>query len=208
MQALVDRLLRDGVNLGNNILKVDGFINHQLDPHLTREIGKALAQQFRDAGVADVTKVVTAEVSGIAFALQTAMELGVESIYARKVRPVTMPRDSYTRRVTSPTKGHEVEIVLNPEYIGPQDRVLLVDDFLASGETLAALHDLVSQSGAKVTGFGCVIEKSFQEGRRVLAPYGLPIVSLAMIQSMDNGGIKAVATPPELCRAPGSTTMA
>ena len=208
MQALVDRLLRDGVNLGNNILKVDGFINHQLDPHLTREIGKALAQKFRDAGIDDATKVVTAEVSGIAFALQTAIELGIETIFARKVRPVTMPKDSYTRQVNSPTKGQEVEIVLNPEYIGPRDRVLLVDDFLASGETLAALHALVSQSGAAVTGFGCVIEKSFQDGRRVLTPYGLPIVSLAMIQSMDNSAIKAVATPPELCGASGLTAVA
>lgn len=208
MQALVDRLHRDGVNLGNNILKVDGFINHQLDPRLTREIGKALAQRFRDVGVNDPTKVVTAEVSGIAFALQTAIELGIESIYARKVRPVTMPPDSYTRRVTSPTKGHEVEIVLNPEYIGPQDRVLLVDDFLASGETLAALYDLVSHSGAEVIGFGCVIEKSFQEGRRVLTPYGLPVVSLAMIESMEDGVIKAVATPPALCRAPAPTATA
>ncbi|MDE0670513.1 MAG: xanthine phosphoribosyltransferase [Caldilineaceae bacterium SB0662_bin_9] len=208
MQALVDRLLRDGVNLGNNILKVDGFINHQLDPQLTREIGKALARKFRDAGINDATKVVTAEVSGIAFALQTAIELDIETIFARKVRPVTMPKDSYTRRVNSPTKGQEVEIVLNPEYIGPQDRVLLVDDFLASGETLAALHDLVSQSGATVAGFGCVIEKSFQNGRRVLTPYGLPIVSLAMIQSMDNGSIRAVATPPELYRVPGMTAVA
>ena len=208
MQALVDRLLRDGVNLGNNILKVDGFINHQLDPHLTREIGKALAKKFRDAGIDDATKVVTAEVSGIAFALQTAIELDIETIFARKVRPVTMPKDSYTRRVNSPTKGREVEIVLNPEYIGPRDRVLLVDDFLASGETLAALHDLVSQSGAAVTGFGCVIEKAFQEGRRVLTPYGLPIVSLATIQSMDNSAIKAVATPPELCGVSGPAAAA
>ncbi|MXZ41234.1 MAG: xanthine phosphoribosyltransferase [Caldilineaceae bacterium SB0666_bin_21] len=208
MQALVDRLLRDGVNLGNNILKVDGFINHQLDPQLTREIGKALAQKFRDAGINDATKVVTAEVSGIAFALQTAIELEIETIFARKVRPVTMPKHSYTRRVNSPTKGQEVEIVLNPEYIGSQDRVLLVDDFLASGETLAALHDLVSQSGATVIGFGCVIEKSFQDGRRVLTPYELPIVSLAMIQSMDNGVIRAVTTPPELYRAPGNTAAA
>ena len=205
MQALIDRLHRDGVNLGKNILKVDGFINHQLDPKLTQEIGKTLAKRFRDAGVADATKIVTAEVSGIAFALQTAIEFGIEAIYARKVRPVTMPKDSYSRKVNSPTKGQEVEIVLNPEYIGPQDRVLLVDDFLASGETLAALHDLVSQSGAMVTGFGCVIEKSFQDGRKVLLPYELPIVSLALIQSMNDGVIDAIETPVEMCLAPAQS---
>lgn len=189
MQALVERIRSQGVDLGHNILKVDGFINHQLDPQLTVQIGIRLATGLLEAGVRGVTKVVTAEVSGIAFALQTGIALDVPAIFARKVRPVTMPKNSYRRLVISPTKGTEVELVLNPEHISSTDRVILVDDFLASGETLVALHELVSQSGADVVGFGCVIEKTFQQGRALLAGYKVPVVTLAQIHAMEDGQI-------------------
>lgn len=190
MQALVDRILTEGENLGGNILKVDGFINHKLEPDLTYQIGTHLARGLLEAGVRGVTKVVTAEVSGIAFALQTGIALDVPAVFARKVRPITMPADAYRRSVLSPTKGTEIELVLNPEYINANDRVVLIDDFLASGETLVALHELVSMSGAIPVGFGCVIEKTFQCGRERLAAYELPVVTLARIVSMDAGGIQ------------------
>ena len=193
MQELVHRIQNQGVDLGRNILKVDGFINHQLDPRLTLQIGQEMARCLLAAGVTEPTKVVTAEVSGIAFALQTGIALNVPVIFARKVRPVTMPANAYRKIVVSPTKGQEVELVLNPEYIHAQDRVVLVDDFLASGETLVALHELVSQSGAAVIGIGCVIEKTFQAGRQVLADYGIPVVSLARVNSMQAGRIHVEA---------------
>lgn len=190
MQRLVQKIQAQGVDLGRNILKVDGFINHQLEPALTRDIGEELARQLLATGIPRPTKVVTAEVSGIAFALETGIALEIPAIFARKIRPVTMPAHAYRKTVTSPTKGTEVELVLNPEYIAGHDRVVLVDDFLASGSTLVALHELVSQSGAAIVGFGCVIEKSFQKGRTLLAGYGVPIVSLAIVHGMQDGHIQ------------------
>ena len=190
MQALVDKIRSQGVDLGQNILKVDGFINHQLEPQLTLQIGTRLALGLLEAGVRGVTKVVTAEVSGIAFALQTGIALDVPAIFARKVRPITMPENAYKRLVISPTKGTEVELVLNPEHITSSDRVVLVDDFLASGETLVALHELVSQSGAEIVGIGCVIEKTFQHGRALLSRYKVPVVTLAQIHAMEGGQIQ------------------
>ena len=189
MQALVDKIRSQGVDLGHNILKVDGFINHQVEPQLTLQIGTHLALGLLEAGVRRVTKVVTAEVSGIAFAVQTGIALDVPAIFARKIRPITMPANAYRRVVVSPTKGSEVELVLNPEHISAKDRVVLVDDFLASGETLVALHELVSQSGAEIVGIGCVIEKTFQRGRHLLAPYNIPVVTLAQIHAMEGGQI-------------------
>ncbi len=190
MQELVHRIQTQGVDLGRNILKVDGFINHQLDPQLTWQIGQEMARSLQAAGVSRPTKVVTAEVSGIAFALQTGIALNVPVIFARKVRPVTMPANAYRKTVVSPTKGQEVELVLNPEYIHAHDRVVLVDDFLASGETLVALHELVSLSGAAIIGIGCVIEKTFQSGRQRLAAYGIPVISLARVYAMQQGTIR------------------
>ncbi len=189
MQALVERIRLQGVDLGRNILKVDGFINHQLDPRLTVQIGTHLARGLLEAGVRGVTKVVTAEVSGIAFAVQTGIALDVPAIFARKIRPVTMPENAYRRVVVSPTKGSAVELVLNPEHIRAADRVVLVDDFLASGETLVALHELVSQSGAEIVGIGCVIEKTYQQGRALLQPYKVPVVTLAHVHAMEGGRI-------------------
>ena len=189
MRELVEKIRSQGVDLGRNILKVDGFINHQLEPQLTVRIGTRLARGLLEAGVCGVTKVVTAEVSGIAFAVQTGIALDVPAIFARKIRPVTMPKNAYRRVVVSPTKGSEVELVLNPEHICSADRVVLVDDFLASGATLIALHELVSQSGAEIVGIGCVIEKTYQQGRNLLKPYNVPVVTLAHVHAMEGGQI-------------------
>ena len=189
MQALVERIRSEGRNLGHGILKVDGFINHQLDPTLTAEMGREFAARFAAQGVDQITKVITAEVSGIAPALATGMVLNVPVIYARKRRPITMPKGYYSSTAPSHTKGGIVELIVSPEYLQPHDRVLLIDDFLASGRTIDALATLVTQCGAQLTGIGCIIEKSFEEGRRRLAHLGVPIVTLAVIEPMDGDQI-------------------
>ena len=185
MKALVDRIRSEGRNLGNGILKVDGFVNHQLDPTLTRQMGEEFVRRFAAQGVTQITKVVTAEVSGIAPALAVSMELDVPTIYARKTRPITMPEGYYSSSAPSHTKGGLVELIVSPEYLHPSDRVLLIDDFLATGKTIDALATLIEQCGATLCGIGCIIEKDFEGGRASLAHWGVPIVTLAVIESME-----------------------
>jgi len=189
VQALIDRIRAEGRNLGGGILKVDGFVNHQLDPDLTMEMGHEFVRRFAGAGVIGVTKVITAEVSGIAPALATGIALGVPVVYARKTRPITMQTGAYTAEAPSHTKGGIVQLIVSPEYLIPTDRVLLIDDFLASGQTIAALAELIDQCHATLCGIGCIIEKSFEGGRELLTPLNVPIVALATIDSMDGSGI-------------------
>ncbi|MFN8487289.1 MAG: xanthine phosphoribosyltransferase [Caldilineaceae bacterium] len=189
MQALVERIRSEGRNLGRGILKVDGFINHQLDPELTMGMGEAFARRFANASATGITKIITAEVSGIAPALTTGLVLHVPIIYARKTRPITMPTGYYSASAPSHTKGGMVELIVSPEYLFPTDRVLLIDDFLATGKTIAALATLVAQCGATLCGIGCIVEKVFEGGREQLAPLGVPIISLAVIESMDGDTI-------------------
>jgi len=192
VKELVERIRREGRNLGRGILKVDGFINHQLDPVLTLAMGHEFAQRFAAAGVTHITKIVTAEVSGIAPALTTAIVLNVPVVYARKSRPVTMPSGYYSAKAPSHTKGGIVELIISPEYLFPTDRVLLIDDFLATGLTISALADVIGQCGATLCGIGCLVEKRFEGGRKHLQPLGVPIVSLAVIESMENECIEVV----------------
>ncbi len=192
MKELVERIRREGRNLGRGILKVDGFINHQLDPALTLAMGQEFARRFAAAGATHVTKIVTAEVSGIAPALTTAIVLNVPVVYARKSRPVTMPSGYYSAQAPSHTKGGVVELIISPEYLLPSDRVLLIDDFLATGLTIGALADVIAQCGATLCGIGCLVEKRFEGGRAHLQPLGVPIVSLAIIESMENDCIEVV----------------
>lgn len=190
MQALIERIRREGRNLGNGILKVDGFVNHQLDPALTLEMGAEFARRFAALGVTDISKIITAEVSGIAPALTTGYALGVPVIYARKSRPITMQNGYYSASAPSHTKGGLVELIVSPEYLQPSDRVILIDDFLASGETIAALAELIFQCDATLCGIGCVIEKEFEGGRERLAHLNVPIVSLALVESMEGDDIR------------------
>jgi len=192
---LVERIRLEGRNLGRGILKVDGFINHQLDPELTMEMGRSFARRFAARGVSGVTKIITAEVSGIAPALTTGVMLGVPVIYARKTRPITMPDGYYAAQAPSHTKGGIVDLIVSPEYLSPPDRVILIDDFLASGKTIEALVTLVEQCGATLCGIGCLVEKSFEGGRARLSHLNVPIVSLAVIESMD--GDQIVVRDPE-----------
>jgi xanthine phosphoribosyltransferase len=186
MEILKERIRREGVNLGGGILKVDSFINHQVDPTLMLAVGGALAARFAHL---QPGKVFTAEISGIAPALTTALALGVPVVYARKTRPITMHPNAMVETAPSHTKGREVTLTVSPEFLGPGDRVLVIDDFLASGKTIEALARLVRASGATLIGIGAVIEKRFETGREGLAHWGVPIEALAMIASMDEGKI-------------------
>jgi xanthine phosphoribosyltransferase len=181
MQALIERIRAEAVHIGRGIIKVDGFVNHQIDPALTTQMGAEFAQRFAQAGVDGPTKVITAEVSGIAPALATAQALNVPLVYARKHRPITMPDGFFLAEAPSHTKGGIVRLMISPQYLGVGDHVLLIDDFLATGETIHALVRLVQQSGATLCGIGCVIEKVFEGGREQLADLDVPIVTLAKI---------------------------
>jgi xanthine phosphoribosyltransferase len=186
MQALQDRILREGKNLGGGILKVDGFINHQVDPALMLEAGRELAARFADAGA---TKVLTAEISGIAPALTTALALDLPLVYARKTKPVTMTEPVYVEAAPSHTKGLSVFLMASPEFLGPGDRILIVDDFLASGQTIGALVRMVQHAGAELVGIGALVEKSFEQGRLVLETLGVPLHALAVVADMSDGRI-------------------
>jgi len=186
MLNLKQRILKDGRNLGNGILKVDGFINHQVDPRLMDECGRELARRL---GALGATKVLTAEISGIAPAVTTALHLGLPVVYARKQKPITMPNEIFLTLAPSHTKGRTVELIVSPEYLRSQERVLIIDDFLASGQTILGLARLAQAAGATIVGIGAVIEKSFEGGRALLSGLGVPIESLAIIEDMSDGKI-------------------
>jgi xanthine phosphoribosyltransferase len=186
MKELNDRIRREGKNLGRGILKVDSFINHQVDPMLMMAVGQAMAARFYSCGA---TKVLTAEISGIAPALTTALALQVPVVYARKTKPITMHPNTITAMAPSHTKGHEVMLMVSPEFLGPGDRVLIIDDFLATGQTINALVELAQLAGATIVGIGAVIEKAFEHGREELAHLDVPIEALAVISSMEDGKI-------------------
>lgn len=186
LAVLKERILRDGKNLGNGILKVDNFINHQVDPQLMDVCGKEFARRFADLGA---TRILTAEISGIAPALMTALYLGLPVVYARKSKPITMPDTVYLTVAPSHTKGSLVELIVSPEYLARGERVLIIDDFLASGATIQGLVRLAQAAGSEVVGIGTLIEKAFEGGRAALTHLNIPIESLACIGGMDNGQI-------------------
>lgn len=183
VKELEERILRDGKILGGGILKVDSFVNHQVDPLLMDACGREFARLFASVGA---TKVLTAEISGIAPALTTAIHLGLPVVYARKTKPVTMPDQVYLTLAPSHTKGRMVELIISPEYLANGEKVLIIDDFLASGQTILGLVRLAEASGSKVVGIGALIEKLFEGGRAALHSLGLPIHSLACITAMDD----------------------
>ncbi|HSQ18419.1 MAG TPA: xanthine phosphoribosyltransferase [Anaerolineales bacterium] len=182
MEELKQRILRDGKYLGNGILKVDGFINHQVDPALMDACGVELARRFQHVGA---TKVLTAEISGIAPAVTTALHLGLPVVYARKTKPITMPDQVFLTLSPSHTKGRMVELIVSPEYLASGERVLIIDDFLATGATILGLARLAQTAGSTLVGIGALVEKSFEGGREALAHLGVPIESLACIIAMD-----------------------
>jgi xanthine phosphoribosyltransferase len=183
MDMLRERIVRDGKNLGNGILKVDGFINHQVDPELMNICGQELANRFREIRA---TKVLTAEISGIAPAVLTAFHLKLPIVYARKSKPITMPDQVFLTLSPSHTKGRMVELVVSPEYLGNGERVLIIDDFLATGATILGLVRLAQTAGATIVGIGALIEKTFEGGREALSSLDIPIETLVKIVSMEN----------------------
>ncbi len=186
MQELKERIQREGKNLGNGILKVDGFINHQVDPRLMDACGREFAGYFQGVGA---TKVLTAEISGIAPALTTAYHLGLPVVYARKHKPITMPDQVFLTLSPSHTKGRIVELIISPEYLAGGERVIIIDDFLATGATILGLVRLAQTAGAQVVGVGTLVEKIFEGGRQSLAHLNIPVISLVRIKSMEGDQI-------------------
>lgn len=185
-EPLKARIAEHGESLGGGILKVDSFINHQVDPVLMEACGKEFARLFADT---KPTKVLTAEISGIAPALMTGKFLNLPVVYARKRKPITMPDAIFLTLAPSHTKGRMVELIVSPEYLRNNERVLIIDDFLASGATIAGLARLAEIAGAKLVGIGTLIEKTFEGGRELLTPLNIPIKSLVPIASLDDGQI-------------------
>ncbi len=186
MRELQERIMREGKNLGNGILKVDGFINHQVDPILMDACGRELARRFKDIGA---TKVLTAEISGIAPAVSTAYHLKLPVVYARKHKPITMPDQVFLTLSPSHTKGRMVELIISPEYLRDGERVIIIDDFLATGATILGLVRLAQTAGSTIAGVGTLIEKTFEGGRQALSSLGVPIEALVQITSMEGDQI-------------------
>lgn len=186
MQELKMRILKEGRNLGSGILKVDSFLNHQIDPALMVRLGQELARRLAPTRP---SKVLTAETSGIAPALATAAALGIPVVFARKHAPLTMDYTIVSENARSRTHGNEVQLMVSTEYLTPRDRVLIVDDFLATAQTILALARLTAKVNATLVGIGTVIEKQFERGRENLHGIGVPIESLAVIVSMEKGEI-------------------
>jgi xanthine phosphoribosyltransferase len=186
MNLLKNKIEYEGVVLSDTVLKVDSFLNHQVDPELMMEIGKEFAGRFKDLGI---TKVLTIESSGIAPGVMAALQLNVPLVFARKRKSLTLSEGILTSKVYSFTKQEENTISISSKYIEENDRVLLVDDFLANGQAALGLIDLVKQAGAHVAGIGIVIEKSFQDGGKLVRETGYRVESLAEIQSLENGKV-------------------
>lgn len=181
MKLLEEKIYREGIALNENILKVDGFINHQVDPVLMQKIGEEIALHFKEMGI---TKVVTIESSGIAPALMTAMSLHVPIVILKKQPSKVLNQDFYQTIVTSYTKGTNYELTLSKKYISSQDHVLIVDDFLANGEAASGAIQLLKQANASIAGVAILIEKSFQPGRKRLNDLGFEVFSLARISKL------------------------
>jgi xanthine phosphoribosyltransferase len=186
MQMLEERVSRDGRHLGNGVVKVDSFMNHQIDPVLMQAIGEEFARRFAHV---KPTRILTAETSGIAPALAAGMFLKIPLVFARKHQPITMAKEPFREVSTSPTHGKEVELLVSNEYMHASDRVLIIDDFLSSAKTIRALVHLIEQSGAVLVGIGTVIEKAYVGGRKQLSDIDVPIESLAIIDHCDGESV-------------------
>lgn len=185
-EELKARILAEGKNLGDGILKIDSILNHQLDTQLIMACGEEFARRFASDGV---TRILTAEVSGIAPAMAAGYALKVPVVYARKTKPVTMYGPIFLETAPSHTKGMEVNLMVSAEFMPAGERVLIIDDFLASGKTLKSLVRIVREAQCTLVGIGCVVEKTFEAGREILSKYEVPIETIAQITSMDDGQI-------------------
>ena len=183
MNIVEKRILRDGIVKAGNVLKVDSFLNHQIDVALLDEIAKELKRRFGDA---PVTKVLTIETSGIAIACAVAREYGAPVVFAKKAKTVNLDGEMYVAEVESFTHKKTNKVIVAKKFLNENDHVLIVDDFLANGCALQGLISIVDSAGAEVTGCGIVIEKGFQEGGHRIRNLGFRLESLAIIESMDD----------------------
>nr|WP_153383967.1 xanthine phosphoribosyltransferase [Companilactobacillus mishanensis] len=186
VKELEERINKDGRVLGKDVLKVDSFLNHQIDPVLMDKMGNEFYQHFKDSGI---TKVLTVESSGIAPAVMTGLKFEVPVVFARKHKSITLKDDLYTSEVYSFTKKTANHISIAKKYLSADDKVLIIDDFLANGQAVNGLNDIIKDAGASLAGIGIVIEKSFQKGRQLIDKAGIPIYSLARIKAFDNGQV-------------------
>jgi len=184
MKRLEEMIQQEGLVLSDQVLKVDSFLNHQVDPTLMWEIAYEFMDRFKDARI---TRILTIEAGGIAPAMMTALRLGVPMVYARKTKSLTLNEGTISAEVYSFTKQQTSTITVAEKYLQAGERVLIIDDFLANGEAAFGLAKLVEQAGAEVAGFGIVIEKSFQPGRQKLLDAGFRVESLARIEKLEAG---------------------
>ena len=186
MKALKERILKDGRCLEGGILKVDSFINHQMDPLLMMEMAKEFVERFKDS---DIDKVITVEASGIAPAIMVAYLMNVPVVFGKKKVPSTM--DGIIRsEVFSFTKSRSYNVCISDSFLKREEKCLFIDDFLANGNAAIGILDLASQAGAQIVGMGFLIEKGFQKGGELLRDKGIHVESLAIIESLDNCEIK------------------
>jgi len=182
MNFLEERIVKDGVVKEGNVLKVDSFLNHQMDVDLIDEVGREFHRRFADK---EVTKVLTIEASGIAIAYAVARCFGVPMVFAKKAKSINIDGDMYTAEVESYTHKNRNQVMVSKKFLCPEDKVLIVDDFLANGCALQGLISITESAGASVAGIGIVIEKGFQYGGRSIRNLGYHLESLAIVESMD-----------------------
>ncbi|TCJ05436.1 xanthine phosphoribosyltransferase [Cytobacillus praedii] len=186
MDLLIQTIKEEGMVLSDTVLKVDSFLNHQINPQLMFEIGKEFANRFKEDGI---TKIVTIESSGIAPSVMAGLQLGIPVIFARKKKSLTLVNDLLTAKVYSFTKQESNDISVSKKYLSENDRVLIIDDFLANGQAAIGLAEIVKQANAEIAGIGIVIEKGFQDGGKLLREQGYRVESLATIHSLNEGKV-------------------
>ncbi|WP_436951745.1 xanthine phosphoribosyltransferase [Staphylococcus shinii] len=189
MDLLKQKVEADGVVIDEKILKVDGFLNHQIDAKLMHDVGQTFYEQFKDEGI---TKILTIEASGIAPAIMAAMHFGVPCLFAKKAKPNTLKKDVYQADIHSFTKNTTSTVIVSKEFLDENDRVLIIDDFLANGDASLGLNEIVQQAKGATVGIGIVIEKSFQPGRERLEQAGLTVSSLCKVASLSGNRVTFV----------------
>ncbi len=190
MSYLKEKMLKDGVVVNENVVKVDSFLNHQLDPRVLKEISKEFVRYFKEK---EITKIMTIEASGIAPAILVASEFDVPMLFAKKSEPSTMKSDDqYSTDVHSFTKNLTSRVLVSKKYLSADDKVLIIDDFLANGEAALGLMDLVEQAGGETVGVGICVEKSFQPGRQKIVDKGVDVFSIVRIASLADNKITFV----------------
>ncbi|WAH41926.1 xanthine phosphoribosyltransferase [Alicyclobacillus fastidiosus] len=194
MRELQAYIRKEGQVLSEQVLKVNSFLNHQVDPNLVMDIGKTIAERYKDAGI---TKIVTIEASGIHIAFAAALSLGVPFLYAKKSKAITQSNEVYAASVYSFTRQQTYQITISKEFLASGDKVLIVDDILAEGAGVRGLGEIIQAAGCELVGVSVVIEKSFQNGRKMLDDAGVPVYALARIASMSpEKGIEFITEEP------------